>query len=155
MTSKELVLKIHRDKGRADALALREKATAGTITDTEIIDSEEAVPAWSEKADYRGTPIGSPVTRGGQVYGLITQHRPADYLDNAEPGTDAGKTLWRIKHTTNPAKAKPWVPTDSVNLYYEGECMIWTDGKVKRAKRTTNYSPDEYAPDWEDVEVAV
>jgi hypothetical protein len=32
--------------------------------------------------------------------------------------------------------------------------MVWTDGKVKRAKRTTNYSPDEYAPDWEDVEVA-
>ena len=67
MTSKELVLKIHRDKGRADALALREKATAGTITDTEIIDREEAVPEWREDADYSDTPIGSPVQRGGQA----------------------------------------------------------------------------------------
>ena len=152
MTNKDIVLKIHRDKGWADALALREKAAVGEITDTEIIDNEEAVPDWSEKADYRTAPIGSPVARGGQVYGLLIQHRPADYLDNAEPGTEAGKTMWRIKHTTNPAKAKPWVPTDAVNLYYEGECMIWTDGKVKRALRTTSYSPDEYAADWEDVE---
>lgn len=155
MTNKDIVLKLHRDRGRADALSLRTKAAAGEITDTEIIDSEEAIPDWSDKADYRKTPIGSPVRRGEQIYGLLVQHRPADYLDNAEPGTEAGKTLWRIKHTTNPKKAKPWAPTDSVNLYYAGECMIWTDGKVKRALRTTNYSPDEYAPDWEDVEVTV
>lgn len=154
MTSKDIVLKLHRDRGRADALSLRTKAAVGEITDTEIIDSEEAIPDWSDKADYRETPVGSPFRHGEQIYGLLVQHRPADYLDNAEPGTDAGKTLWRVKHTTNPKKAKPWVPPDSVNLYYAGECMIWTDGKVKRALRTTNYSPDEYAPDWEDVEVA-
>jgi hypothetical protein len=37
-------------------------------------------------------------------------------------------------------------------MYLVGECMIWTDGTVKRAKRDTAYSPDEYAPDWEVVE---
>lgn len=152
MTRDELIVHM-REKGRTDALVLREQAAAGKLTDTEIIDREEAIPDWGKDRDYRETQIGSPVRRGEQVYGLLVQHRPADYLGNAEPGTDAGKTLWRIKHTTNPAKAKPWVPTDSVNLYYAGECMIWTDGKVKRALRTTNYSPDEYAPDWEDVEV--
>lgn len=153
MTSKDIVLKLHRDRGRADALSLRTKAAVGEITDTEIIDSEEAIPDWSENADYRETPVGSPFRRGEQIYGLLAQHRPADYLDNAEPGTDAGKTLWRVKHTTNPKKAKPWVPPDSVNLYYVGECMIWIDGYVYRATRNTNFSPEEYAPDWERAEV--
>ena len=30
--------------------------------------------------------------------------------------------------------------------------MIGTDGTVKRCMRDTNFSPEEYAADWEDVE---
>lgn len=152
MTSKEIVLKVHRDMGRADAAALRAKACAGEITDTEIIDNEEAVPEYNEKADYSGCAVDTPVRHGVQVYGLVTPHNAANHPDTA-PGTAGGATLWRIKHTTNPKKAKPWVQPDAVNLYKEGECMLWTDGIVKRAKRDTNFSPDEYAGDWEDVEV--
>lgn len=151
MTSKELVLKIHRDKGRADALALREKAAAGTITDTEIIDREEAVPAWGHK-NYIGCAIDTPVSHEGQVYGLVQPYDASIHTDTA-PGTANGAPFWRVKHTTNPAKAKPWVQPDAVNLYKIGECMIWTDGLVYQSQRDTTYSPEEYAPDWLRVEV--
>ena len=151
MTSKDIVLKIHRDMGRGDALALREKAVAGTITDTEIIDHEEAVPDWSEKKDYTNAAVGTPVTHDGQIYGLIQPHNAAYYPDST-PKTLAA--LWRVKHTTNPKKAKPFVkPTSTSDMYLVGECMIWTDGTVKRAVRDTIYNPDEYAADWETVEI--
>ena len=30
--------------------------------------------------------------------------------------------------------------------------MIWTDGTVKKCLRDTNFSPEEYPSDWEDVD---
>lgn len=135
--------------GRADARALREKAVVGDITDTEIIDGEQAVPAWKADKDYSGAKVGTPVANDGQVYGLIQPHNAAHY-----PGTTPATlpALWRVKHTTDPAKAKPWVqPTSTSDMYLAGECMIWKDGTVKRAVRDTSYSPDEYAPDWENA----
>lgn len=151
MTSKEIVINTHRNMGRADALALREKAVAGSLTDTQIIDSEEAVPAWSEKRDYTNAAAGTPVTHDGQVYGLLQPHNAAHYPSTTPATLPA---LWRVKHTTNPAKAKPWVqPTSTSDMYLVGECMIWTDGAVMRATRDTTYSPDEYAADWETVTV--
>ena len=149
MTSKDIVLKTHRNMGRADALALREKAVAGSVTDTQIIDSEEAVPAWSNDRDYTNAAVGTPVAYEGQVYGLLQPHNASHYPRTTPAALAA---LWRVKHTTNPDKAKPWVkPTSTSDMYLVGECMLWTDGTVKRAKRDTIYSPDEYAADWETV----
>ena len=150
MTSKDIVLSTHRNMGKTDAKKLRDKAVAKEITDTEIIDNEYAVPDYNPKADYTKAPIDSPVAHKGQVYGLIQPHNAANYTD-IEPGTEGGATFWRIKHTTNPANAKPWVQPTATSPYKKGECMIWTDGIVKRALRDTTYSPDEYAPDWEDA----
>lgn len=150
MTSKELVLKTHRNMGRADALSLREKAVSGSITDTQIIDQEEAVPAWSNERDYTNAKVGTPVMHEGQIYGLIQPHN-ASYYPNTKPSELA--SLWRVKHTTKPDKAKPWVrPTSTSDMYLVGECMLWTDGTVRRAKRDTAYSPEEYSADWEVVE---
>lgn len=151
MTNKEIVLNAHRNMGYTDASSLREKAVAGSVTDTEIIDREQAVPAWSAEKDYSNVSIGAPVSHNGQVYGLLQPHN-ASYYPNTTPATLPA--LWRVKHTTNPSKAKPWVkPTSTSDMYLKGECMIWTDGTVKMANRDTSYSPDEYAPDWSDVTV--
>lgn len=149
MTSKEIVLNTHRNMGEADAKKLREKAVAKEITDTEIIDNEYAVPAWDNGKDYSNAPVGTPVADAGQIYGLIQPHNAAHY-----PGTNPSMltALWRVKHTTDPAKAKPWVqPTSTSDMYLKGECVLWTDGTVKRAVRDTSYSPDQYAADWEDA----
>ena len=149
MTSKELVLKIHRDKGRADALALRDKAVAGTITDTEIIDSEEAVPAWSDAKNYTSTPAGSPFAYEGQVYRLLQPHDAS-----ANPAWTPASTpaLWGLAHTKNPAKAKPYVaPLGTSGLYMLDECCIF-DGKIWRCIVDSNpYSPADYAANWMEV----
>jgi hypothetical protein len=146
LTNKDFIHSTLREVGRADALTLRADAVAGKVTDTEIIDREEAVPAWSNERDYTNAPVGSPVSHNGQVYGLIQPHNAA-HFPNTTPAILAA--LWRVKHTTNPAKAKPYVkPTSTSDMYLKGECMVWTDGAVMRAKRDTIYSPEEYAADW-------
>ena len=147
MTNKEIILTAHRSLGRADAKALREKAAAGA-TGTYIIEHENAVPFWNEKQDYTNFPIGTPVQYENQIFCLIQPHNAA-YYPGSTPITLAA--LWRVKHTTNPKKAKPWVkPTSTSDMYLKGECMIWTDGVIKIAKRDTVYSPEEYSADWED-----
>ena len=151
--SKAFILTTLRNAGRTDALSLRADAAAGRVTDTEIINREEAVPAWSNDRDYSACPVGTPVTHDGQVYGLLQPHNAAYYPDTSPAMLAA---LWRVKHTTNPDKAKPWVkPTSTSDMYRAGECILWTDGggntATMRAKRDTAYSPSEYAGDWEVV----
>lgn len=147
MTNKDFVINTMRDAGRADALTLRADAVEGRVTDTEIIDREEAVPAWRNDCDYSGAAVGTPVAYDGQVYGLLQPHNASYYPGVTPPEMPA---MWRVKHTTNPDKAKPWVkPTSTSDMYLAGECMVWTDGKTYRAVRDTNFSPAEYAGDWE------
>ena len=151
--SKAFIRDTLRNAGRTDALSLRADAAAGLVTDTEIINREEAVPAWSNDRDYSACPVGTPVTHDGQVYGLLQPHNAAYYPDT-NPAMLAA--LWRVKHTTNPAKAKPYVmPTSTSDMYRVGECILWTDGggntATMRAKRDTVYSPEEYKGDWETV----
>ena len=142
----DIILGHMKEKGRADALALRSRAVAGEVTDTEIIAAEQAVPDWDNGKDYTDAPIGMPVAHAGQVYGLLQPHNAAHY-PNTSPAALAA--LWRVKHTTDPTKAKPFVkPTSTSDMYLAGECMLWTDGAVYRALRDTIYSPDEYADDW-------
>lgn len=149
MTSKEIVIKTHYNMGRADALALREMAVAGSLTDTQIIDTEEAVPEWIETRDYTKFAAGTPVIHEGQIYGLLQPHNAANY-----PGTTPATlpALWRVKHTTNPSKAKPWAqPSSTSDMYLVGECVVWFNGKTYRAVRDTSYSPAQYEEDWEEV----
>lgn len=149
--SKAFIHNTLRNAGRTDALSLRADAAAGRVTDTDIINREEAVPAWRNDRDYSACPVGTPVTHDGQVYGLLQPHNAAFYPDT-NPAMLAA--LWRVKHTTNPEKAKPWVkPTSTSDMYRVGECMVWTDGATMRALRDTIYSPTEYAGDWETVTI--
>ena len=146
MTNREIVINAHKNMGKADALALRQKCIAREITDTDIINQEQVIPAWSAEKDYSKAAAGTPVIHEGQVYGLIQPHN-ASYYPNTTPASLPA--LWRVKHTKDPAKAKPWVkPTSTSDMYLVGECMVWTDGTVKTALRDTIYSPAEYAADW-------
>lgn len=149
MNNKEIVLTAHFNMGKTDAQTLRTRAAAGDVTDTEIIDRETAVPDWDEKKDYTEAPVGTPVAHDGQIYGLIQPHNAAHYPDTTPATLPA---LWRVKHTKNPKKAKPYVkPTSTSDMYLTDECMIWRDGNTCRALRDTVYDPDEYPADWEIV----
>lgn len=88
----------------------------------------------------------------GQTWECFQAHDNGVYPDIV-PGNAAWFTFWRPLHGTSPETARTWVQPQhgTTDTYKAGECMIWTDGTVKRAKRETNFSPAEYADDWEDI----
>lgn len=131
------------------ALAAKDlRARSPEMDGTAIIAEEEYVPFWSAEKDYTNVVVGAPVQFEGQVYTLLQPHNASYYTGN--PATLAA--LWRLKHTTDPAKAKPWVkPTSTSDMYLVDECMVFTDGMTYRCLRDTIYSPKEYSPDWEEV----
>lgn len=150
MTKTEILTTIE-EKGTADALELRAEAAAGTVTDTEIIDREDAIPEWDAERDYTDCPAGTPVAYNGQVYGLNIPHNPSYYPDVTP---ENNRTLWGLKHTTNPYKAKPYVQSEGTSgMYMTGECC--TDPEAEDPTQVyicnadnTVYAPHEYAEAW-------
>ena len=145
MTKTESLEKM-REKGAYDARQLQDKAAAGTVTQTEIIDEEIAVPDFDAQKDYSAWPVNSPVSDEGQVWLLIQPHNAANY--EGRPSTL--RALWGLAHTKNPAKAKPFVaPYGTSGMYMKDECILWTDGKVYVSSADNNvYTPAEYAQNW-------
>ena len=133
-------------EGRRQAMALQEQAPA--MTGTEIVAQEGNVPAWDGSKDYSGWKAGCPVADEGQVWILLQPHNAAHY-----PGSPSGlRSLWGLAHTTDPAKAKPWVaPYGTSGLYMEGECCT-ENGETYRSIQDNNpYAPSAYPVWWEAV----
>lgn len=127
MDSKTLVLEVLRSLGQREAAELRQ--AAGSMTGTEIIATERAVPAWNAQQDYSDWPVSAPVADEGQVWLLIQPHNAASY--QGRPSTL--RALWGLAHTTDPARAKPWVdPQGTSGMYMAGECYLAADGTVYR-----------------------
>lgn len=147
MTNKEFVLAMVKEQGKANALDLRNRAA--DMTGTAIIEEETKIPSYDNTKDYSTWAVGSPCEYFGQIYGLLQPYNAAHYPDTNPANTPA---LWRVLHTTDPTKAKPYIkPTSTSDMYLKGECMLFTDGLVYRALRDTVYDPIEYAADWEVV----
>ena len=142
---KNLVMETLRRQGKSSALALREKSPE--MTGTQLIAEEDFIPDYDPNKDYSGWKAGSPVRDEGQVWTLIQPHNAAHY-----PGRPSGnRALWGLAHTTDPAKAKPYVaPYGTSGLYHSGEFVIWTDGLTYEctAPTGTNFSPGEYPDGW-------
>ena len=149
MTSKERVLQREHDRavpvgkvqGKADALDLAKRAP--DMDGTAIIAEEDHIPAWSENAVYTEKHLHSPVQDKGQVYTIEMPHRPAD-----NPGSrpENLRAIYYLLHTTDPHKAKPWMPSYGVSgLYKIDECCTWPhpDGTthVHRNKHDNNEFP--------------
>lgn len=147
MTSKERVLQRERNRGRLAALDLAKRAPE--MDGTAIIAEEDHVPAWSEAAVYTAEMVGYPVRDNGQVYTILQPHTPAH-----NPGVRPADlpAIYSIKHTTDPAKAKPYMaPNGTSGVYNTGDCC--TDaGHVHRSKIESNvWSPAAYPDGWEDL----
>ena len=120
------------------------------MSGTEIIDQEIFVPEW-KPANYQ--TVGSPVHYEGQVYKVLQAH---DSTSNPDWTPAATPALWSICHTTDPAKAKPWLePQGTSGMYYKDECYLADDGTVYRQIYDGGNVYDATAtPDrWETVEV--
>lgn len=147
MTNKELILGVMREQGRSDAMSLRSRAA--DMDGTAIIAEESKVPAFDPNKDYSAWPVGAPVADEGQVWTLLQPHNAANY--QGRPSTL--RALWGLAHTTDPAKAKPWVdPYGTSGLYMAGECYREEDGTVYRCKAdNTVYDAAALPSAWEDV----
>lgn len=148
MNSQELILSVLRAQGMADALDLRSRS--GDMDGTAIIAEEAKAPQWDGSKDYSLWPAGAPVCYDGQVYTLLQPHNASHYPDSNPGNTPA---LWSITHTTDPAKAKPYmVPNGTSGMYMQGECCAWEGDVYRCLSDNTVYSPAEYAQAWELVE---
>lgn len=128
MTHEQRKSAIYRS-GRIDALDLQ--ARAANMTGTELIAEEEKAPAFDTDKDYSGWPVGAPVADEGQVWILIQPYNAAHY--QGRPSTL--RALWGLAHTTDPARAKPWVdPYGTSGMYMAKECYRAEDGTVYRCK---------------------
>lgn len=124
MTS-NVIQRAMRAQGRADALELA--ARAPQMTGTAIIAEEDKVPAWSETAVYTAKQVGSPVQDGGQVYTILIPHTPAH-----NPGSRPAdlRAIYSLLHTTDPAKAKPWMASYGTSgLYRLNEVCTYPDAQ--------------------------
>lgn len=141
------MIEVFRSLGRADALALREEAV--NLTGTEIISREHSAPAFDPAKDYSAFPVGSPVTDEGQVWLLLQPYNAAHY--EGRPSTL--RALWGLAHTTDPAKAKPWVDAYGTSgMYMQGECYIDENGVVWRCKNdNTVHNAAALPTGWEQV----
>lgn len=144
--------RIMYQEGRRAALDLQGRAPG--MTGTEIIEKEVNVPAWDAQKDYTGWKAGYPVSDEGQVWTLLIPHNAAAYT--GRPFTL--RALWGLAHTTDPAKAKPWVsPYGISGLYMIDECCTYA-GHVWRNLHDRNEFPPmtmNVEDRWEDLGVAV
>lgn len=142
-----------RRSGKADALDLRERAPS--LTGTEVIAEESKVPAFDPAKDYTSWPVGAPVADEDQVWILLIPHNAADY--SGRPSTL--RALWGLAHTTDPAKAKPWVASYGTSgLYKLEECCTYTHTAGTTHVFRNLYNDNEYPPltqgaeyRWEDL----
>lgn len=161
-TSKERVLQREHDRGRplgkvqgrADALDLA--ARAPQMDGTAIIAEEEKVPAWSENAVYTSKQVGYPVQDNGQVYTIQTPHTPAH-----NPGSRPAdlRAIYSLLHTTDPAKAKPWMPSYGTSgLYKLNEVCTYPNAQGVEHVWRNLWNDNEFPPltlnvesRWEDL----
>lgn len=138
-----------RELARTKRGALAAQAVAQSITPTEIIAQELYIPQYDPTRTTTVT-VGEPYQHEGQVYKAKQPYIPANIPDYRPNGNDSQSEVY---HTTDPAKAKPYVaPSGNVGVYAKGEVMIWTDGTIQRSRINANgFTPESYAQGWEVV----
>ena len=142
------------DEGRRNALDLAGRAPQ--MDGTDIIAEEDHIPAWREDAVYTADHVGFPVRDNGQVYTLLMPHTPAH-----NPGSRPAdlRAIYDLKHTKDPAKAKPWMASYGISgLYMIEECCVWPFPDGTDHVFRNQYDRNEFPPltlnvedRWEDL----
>lgn len=130
------------EEGRRDALDLAARAV--DMDGTAIIAEEDHIPQWSEDAVYTADHVGFPVQDMGQVYTILMPHTPAH-----NPGSRPAdlRAIYDLKHTKDPAKAKPWLESYGTSgLYKIDECCTYpaedgTDHVFRNKFENNDYPP--------------
>lgn len=99
--------------------------------------------------------VGDIRNYAGQTWECHQAHDNAVYPDITPNNLSVWATFWRPLHAKSKETARPWIKPQygTTDMYHAGEYMVYTDEKVYKALRDTVYSPEEYAADWEMVEI--
>lgn len=140
------VIKALESVVRLGSILMAQAVEKEQLTPTQIIACEGLVRPWSPGKFVKGDVR----TEGGQTWKCVQAHDSAASPEWTPTNTRA---LWVPYHTTDPATAKPYIPpTMAEDAYNTGECMIWTDGTVRRAKRNAVVHDPAALPEaWETV----
>lgn len=138
-------------RGAADAQALANLAAAGEADGTCLIDREEAIPTWRQRAyNTQDTPVGKPYKWEGQVYTLWQQH---DATAQPDWSPDKAVSLWNICHTADPAK--PYTAPQGTRGLWQIDERCTQNGHVWRCLAAdTAYGPAQLPAQWEDLGAA-
>ncbi len=124
------------------------QATAGTMTDTEVVAVGSLAKPW-EPGSFALNDLRQ---RNGLLYRCCQAH---DSTANPtwEPGTVPA--LWALAHTTDPNHATPFVqPTGAHDVFMLGECTVYDDGITYRSTVDNNdHAPGVVPGEWEVVEM--
>lgn len=132
-----------RDRAMAIRAAMDSAGTVLASNPDQAIVSKEIYREWIP-GNYS---LGDVRKQGGNLYKCCQAH---DSSANPSWTPAMQRALWSPYHGTTPETALPFVhPTGAHDMYLKGECMIWTDGTVRKATMDTAYSPDEYDRAWE------
>ena len=141
----EILFQLSYHCGKNDALKLREEAAQ--LDGTAIIDKEIAIPQFVNQ-DYSTWPIGSPVIYKDQVWKLI---KPYDATVHTQTPPEL-RSLWDVCHTTDPAKAKPWVTPMGGSAYMKDECYRDETGSVYKAlQNNLTYNAKDLPTAWKKI----
>lgn len=161
MTSKERVLQRERNRGwtagkeqgKVDALDLAKRAK--DMDGTAIIAEEHKIPLFIWGTDYSGCPVGAPIAEiidgEVQIFTMITPINTAHY-PGITPNTM--RSLYSLRHTKDPAKAKPWIASQGTSgLYETGECCTYNGKTWRNLHHNNEYPPETIGVEnrWEEV----
>ena len=140
--------KIMYAQGRANALALQDKAAE--MTGTELYAQDGDIPAFKSacaNSNMSKRKAGFVyLSTAGRVVKLLQPYDSTVYTQEPEELP----AQWGFKWSTDPAKALPFVAM-STSPYGKGDCCTENE-KTYRSKIANNvYSPSAYPQGWEEV----
>lgn len=151
MGNRDFIMTAMHTAGAADASAIAKKSVTGEADGTALIAAEEQIPTWRQR-DYTDVPIGTPYKYGDQVYKLWQAH---DATNQPDWTPDKAVSLWDICHTTDPAKAKPYVTPQGTRGMYQIGDVCTEGGKLYRSTMENNVlEPSAYPQGWKTIDIS-
>lgn len=142
------------NKRITDALTSMIYVTRQQMSGIEIADDDQKIRA---SGLYEEWEEGNH--KAGEIYNAVNQTWECyqDYDNTVYPDINPDNAAWftfnRPLHGKTKETARFYVPpTHSLDIYYAGEFMLFTDGVIYKCKENTNFSPVEYPAAWEVAE---